>query len=163
MSSLRRIHPSRADAVRSEHNRVLLEKCVLPNETSMTVAPVTSGNENTPLKPYCTLNNLRVFSEEASPISEHRRRSPGPATGRQLEGARPCHPQWRPPSNRRGIILDIQPPANLRGPCSRCRLAVLHGWPETRCPSSDVLVRSDPFSSPSAAGRSGRQTPFTTF
>jgi hypothetical protein len=30
----------------------------------------TPGNENTPLKPYCTFNNLRVFSEEPSPISE---------------------------------------------------------------------------------------------
>jgi hypothetical protein len=78
MSSLRRIKCSPANRGRSLYNRVLLEECKLPKEIAWPGNLATPGDENSPLQRHRTFNNLRVFSEEPNPISEH---PPVPAAG----------------------------------------------------------------------------------
>jgi hypothetical protein len=55
---------------RALHNFLLLRAAV-PNEIAWPGNLATPGDENSPLQRHRTFNNLRVFSEEPNPISEH--------------------------------------------------------------------------------------------
>src|ERR1017187_1204544 len=65
---------------------------VLPNEIGWPEDLATSENENAPILPSCTFNNLHVFSEEPSPNFGHLASAPAPALKLPRRPAQPVFP-----------------------------------------------------------------------
>jgi hypothetical protein len=91
MSDLHKLESNRGRQRALKHP-LLPRRAEVPNERGWPEELATPGNENAPLRPYPTFNNLRAFSEEPNPISEHLPPGSRPAPRPPTPGPRPPTP-----------------------------------------------------------------------